>query len=314
MEKIITRLHPLSACPGEMTFACAVTQMDGRYLFSRHRLRSTWEVPGGHREPGESVTEAARRELFEETGAADYVLAPVAVYSVERENGTTYGGLYAADVTSLGPLPPSEIAEVRAFDGLPDALTYPEIQPPLVERARGIRPLPSPADGIALRTANLWDADDFAHVLCQSRRENDAPFLTPDALERHAHFEHHRIALSRAMTDRDSCYLLAYDGTDPVGICAVGPAEDERDRPAGEISVLAVLAFHQGRGIGGALLSAGLAELWRRGFGEVILRVSEANAHARAFYEALGFRPDGAREPSIGREYAIRMRKPADRQ
>ncbi|MFR7445451.1 MAG: NUDIX domain-containing protein [Sellimonas intestinalis] len=42
----------------------------------------TYEVPGGHREAGETIDETARRELYEETGATDFDLFPVCVYSV----------------------------------------------------------------------------------------------------------------------------------------------------------------------------------------------------------------------------------------
>ena len=40
----------------------------------------TWEIPGGHIEPGESPEEAARRELFEETGAAEFTIRPIFDY------------------------------------------------------------------------------------------------------------------------------------------------------------------------------------------------------------------------------------------
>ena len=43
----------------------------------------SFEIPGGHIEPGESPEQAARRELYEETGALDYTLQPVGVYGVE---------------------------------------------------------------------------------------------------------------------------------------------------------------------------------------------------------------------------------------
>ena len=48
------------------------------------------------------------------------------------------------------------------------------------------------------------------------------------------------------------------------------------------------------RGVGGALLRAAVAELLERGWGEVTLWVFTANDPAQAFYESLGFKPDGA--------------------
>ena len=39
--------------------------------------------------------------------------------------------VFAAQVDRLGPLPESEMAEIRAFDELPEDLTYPDITPHL---------------------------------------------------------------------------------------------------------------------------------------------------------------------------------------
>ena len=46
-----------------------MAKMNGEWIFCRHKERDTWEFPGGHREPGETVLQAAKRELYEETGA-----------------------------------------------------------------------------------------------------------------------------------------------------------------------------------------------------------------------------------------------------
>jgi len=52
--------------------ACAIRDGTGRVLMSRRRADQMsggyWEIPGGKIEPGESIAEAAARELFEETG------------------------------------------------------------------------------------------------------------------------------------------------------------------------------------------------------------------------------------------------------
>jgi 8-oxo-dGTP pyrophosphatase MutT (NUDIX family) len=41
---------------------------DGQLLMGKRRDNGKWTQPGGHLEPGESPTEAAHRELKEETG------------------------------------------------------------------------------------------------------------------------------------------------------------------------------------------------------------------------------------------------------
>lgn len=106
----------------------------GRWLFSRHAARNTWETQGGHVEPGESPAEAAARELYEEAGAAFESLRLVEGYWAGDEQDSAYGAFFLAEISRLDPLPDSEMAEVRAFDGLPERLTYPGITPILFER------------------------------------------------------------------------------------------------------------------------------------------------------------------------------------
>ena len=115
-------------------YAVIIARHGGRLRWCRHRDRQTWEIPGGHIEPGESALEAAARELQEETGATDFTLQPVCWYSAWHSDGMPHscGLLCVADVHALGDLH-NEIAEVRPFDGVPDALTYPDIQPRLFE-------------------------------------------------------------------------------------------------------------------------------------------------------------------------------------
>ena len=66
----------------KLRFAVIVTKTNGHWVFCKHRERNTLEVPGGHREPGEEILNTAKRELYEETGAIDFTIEPVCVYSV----------------------------------------------------------------------------------------------------------------------------------------------------------------------------------------------------------------------------------------
>jgi ribosomal protein S18 acetylase RimI-like enzyme len=63
-----------------------------------------------------------------------------------------------------------------------------------------------------------------------------------------------------------------------------------------EIVELYLDPAHWRRGLGTALLSAVTARLGARGVGELFLWVLEANAPARAFYEARGFTAGGERK------------------
>jgi ADP-ribose pyrophosphatase YjhB (NUDIX family) len=49
----------------------AVVERNGRFLLARRGkqpLQGYWGFPGGHIDPGETLVDAARRELYEETG------------------------------------------------------------------------------------------------------------------------------------------------------------------------------------------------------------------------------------------------------
>lgn len=123
-----------------LKFAVIFSRYQGKWVYCRHKDRNTYEVPGGHREPGETIEMAAKRELYEETGAADYEIRPVCVYSVEgktrvNESGEeSFGMLYYATIFRFEELPDYEIEEVRFFDDLPEELTYPLIQPVLLDK------------------------------------------------------------------------------------------------------------------------------------------------------------------------------------
>ena len=116
----------------KLDFAVVVARYGGKWLLVQHHCRSTWEIPGGRREPGETITATARRELREETGSREYSLGEICDYAVIREY-SSYGRLFFADITELGTLPESEIDRIELFDELPENLTYPAIQPRLME-------------------------------------------------------------------------------------------------------------------------------------------------------------------------------------
>ncbi len=121
---------------GAYKYVVVCTRYRGQWLLSRHRARSTWETQGGHIEPGESPLDAAKRELYEESGASDAALYPVCDYLGYVEDSSANGVVFLADVRALGTLPESEMAEVCAFDALPSNLTYPLVTPRLMDEAQ----------------------------------------------------------------------------------------------------------------------------------------------------------------------------------
>ena len=125
-----------------LKFAVILSKSQGKWVFCKHRERDTYEVPGGHREENETILETAKRELNEETGAIDFSLRKICVYSVTgktRVNASgeeTYGMLYYADIKEFAEELHSEMEKVVLLDELPTEWTYPLIQPLLIEEFR----------------------------------------------------------------------------------------------------------------------------------------------------------------------------------
>lgn len=110
-----------------ITFVCIESKYKDKWVLCLHKRRQTWEVPGGHVEEGETPFEAAKRELYEETGAIDYDIVPVWDYQAFTEDGTFHnnGRVYFARIRAFDRLPEnSEMIEVGFFDTLPENVTY----------------------------------------------------------------------------------------------------------------------------------------------------------------------------------------------
>ncbi|WP_026477853.1 NUDIX hydrolase [Alkaliphilus transvaalensis] len=116
----------------KLKFGVVAAYSKGKLVLVRHKDRNTWEMPGGHREDGEDINDAGRRELVEETGAKDFSIKPNCEYSVTRDGVSSYGRLFYSEISSFDELPHLEIAEVKLFTEVPKELTYPEIIPRLL--------------------------------------------------------------------------------------------------------------------------------------------------------------------------------------
>ena len=125
-----------------LKFAVIIAKTEGKYVLCKHKERNTLEVPGGHREPGEDIMTTAKRELYEETGAIDFTIKPICVYSVSADNSLSgresFGMLYFAEISSFEKELHNEIEKVVITEKLPDKdnWTYPLIQPKLLDEAR----------------------------------------------------------------------------------------------------------------------------------------------------------------------------------
>ena len=144
MEKSLERrkalkctLHPLGAL-ATYKYVVVCARCGDQWLLSRHKKRDTWETQGGHIEADETPLDAAKRELYEESGVTDADVYPVCDYYGYDDFGHSNGVVFLAVIHSLGKLPESEMQEVRLFDTLPESLTYPNVSPLLYAEAEKV--------------------------------------------------------------------------------------------------------------------------------------------------------------------------------
>ena len=107
-----------------------------KIVMCKHEKRETWEIPGGHIEKNETPELAAKRELYEETGAVEFNLMPVCKYSFEVDGNNIFSVMYKSEITKIENLPNFEIKLVNFFEKIPDNVTYPEIYAEIFKKVR----------------------------------------------------------------------------------------------------------------------------------------------------------------------------------
>ena len=121
-------------------FSVIIAQENRKWLFCKHKERETLEFPGGHREPGETPGETARRELWEETGLIAHRLELFGIFSGPEMHYVYPNGDEVSNVDLVflcrdygGTLraQPGEVEELRFFapNELPERLSPPIVKP-----------------------------------------------------------------------------------------------------------------------------------------------------------------------------------------
>ena len=101
----------------------AVFNERGEVLLVRHTYTPGWFFPGGGADAGETLPEAAARELSEETGLTPrHPLALLGIYTFFKWGVSDHIAIYRGEVRGEPALDPGEIAEARwcALDALPE--------------------------------------------------------------------------------------------------------------------------------------------------------------------------------------------------
>lgn len=126
-----------------LKFVVIMARSHGRWVFCKHKERDTYESPGGCRESDENILETAKRELKEETGAIDFTIKPVCIYSVKGQTRVdeelreeTFGMLFVAEIYSFEEALHSEMEKIIITDSLDVNWTYPLIQPKLINEVQ----------------------------------------------------------------------------------------------------------------------------------------------------------------------------------
>lgn len=282
-----------------LQFAVIAAKYQGRWVLCKHKKRSTWEFPGGHREAGETIEAAAVRELYEETGAAEYRMVPVSVYSVTdqaqsgEKQAESFGMLFSAEISRFDQLPPTfEMEKIECFENPPDNWTYPEIQPLLFQHLRQ-------AAGKTMICAEKTES-----LLYRRAGSHDRELLTRLRLEvlRAANGLEEDVDLSRTELESrryyETCFpedshaaWLVFDGEEVVGMGAVSfyQVMPTYHNPSGKkayIMNMYTRPDYRRRGIAYRVLELLTAEAEMRQIDAVTL---EATAAGRPLYEAFGF-------------------------
>lgn len=88
---------------GEPGHVLALCTFNGQWVLTRHKKRGL-EFPGGKRERNETAEDAAKREVYEETGGHIKSLKFIGQYRVSEPSETIIKSIYFAVIDHLEPL------------------------------------------------------------------------------------------------------------------------------------------------------------------------------------------------------------------
>lgn len=134
-KELQCEIYPLNSLH-KYKYVVICSYYNGKIVLSGHNLRETWETQGGHIEEGETPYDAAKRELYEESGISDADIFPVCDYYGYNSKSHSNGVVFLAIVHSLNKLPSFEMKEIGIFDYIPKNLTYPDVTPKLFDEAK----------------------------------------------------------------------------------------------------------------------------------------------------------------------------------
>lgn len=157
-----------------------------------------------------------------------------------------------------------------------------------------------------IRRAGIGDAGAIAGVHVRSWRAAYRGLIPQDFLDRLRPAERLPVwerRLEESSWPRKGVLVAEVDGR-VAGFTGFGPTRDRDEDPAtvAEIATIYLAPEAWGSGVGRGLMAEALKNLDEAEYEQVTLWVLDTNMRARRFYEAAGWRPDGAakQDTSLG--------------
>ncbi|MCH4887989.1 GNAT family N-acetyltransferase [Acidaminobacter sp. JC074] len=255
-------------------YVVIVAMKDDELIMVRHKDRQTYEIPGGHVEEGETLFEAAKRELYEETGAIEYEIWPIGDYSVND----SYGRLFGADIKRIGPLPDSEIVEVTTLN---DKMTwtYEKIQPFLKSFADRY---------LKIRMLEKEDAESFKNLLLSLDHETKNMMYEPGE----------RQVTRDSLRERIEPGSFVIEDNGLKGFISLSRGKCNRIKHSGYI-VMGILKSHSHLKYGTLLFNKALSYARSIGLHRLELTVMVHNEAGLSLYKKMGFEIEGVKKHSM---------------
>ncbi len=132
------KFYDLGYCKdSELTRVVCVSKYKDNFVFSYNKKRNGWEIPGGHIEDGETWMDAAKREMYEETGAKKIEVEPICIYKI-----SSFALLCYCEILEMEELPKEfEMEKIMLSKTLPDNLTFPDAYKSYFEKVKKIKGL-----------------------------------------------------------------------------------------------------------------------------------------------------------------------------
>jgi ribosomal protein S18 acetylase RimI-like enzyme len=158
-----------------------------------------------------------------------------------------------------------------------------------------VRDQAAAVSGVTVRPATAADAARIAQVHVESW-QTAYRGLVPQSILDGLSIERRSEFWSRRLLEPGEArtWLGEQDGEIVGFVATARPSDPELPPGTAEVESIYLLAQSRGLGLGRLLLNTATRDLVERGFGSAILWVFRANDRARSFYEAAGWRPDGA--------------------